>query len=470
MFGQTEFFEAFDLNDAVKILESTLYSVIRRRGLNGLKLSVSPVSNPKGYSIKFKDCLIARIRKGARVQRLEFPQPNGRSQDKIKNQEEIEKIPLGRLEDVELYAGKAGEICAAIIDSWPTDFHCCSRYEECSNARSCTHPDKDAAIGCYYRKVLVAGKIFYGKNRNIDDSGAVAEDDYKKYTKPAELHKAVNMLNGIISGIDADGTANSAEMAELVNWCSLHENLRNRPPFNELLPIIDRVVQSEVIDIDDKQEILFICREFTSDAKYYDIKTALQQTLNGILHGTLSDGVLSDKEILYLNSWMDESDFLTGTYPYDEIRDIIKQVLADSVITEEERGRLMAVMGNAIEFKNSYNLCEADFKSLRKKYSIEGVCADNPVIEFVGKSFCFTGESYSRTRDELSMLVEAKGAIVKKSVTKKLDYLVVCGRGNQCWAYDAYGRKVEAAIDLRRDGANIVILNEEDFMKAINNA
>lgn len=45
-------------------------------------------------------------------------------------------------------------------------FGCCSRYNECSNARKCIHPDQMYATACDYRKNLESGKIFYGKRKN----------------------------------------------------------------------------------------------------------------------------------------------------------------------------------------------------------------------------------------------------------------------------------------------------------------
>lgn len=47
-------------------------------------------------------------------------------------------------------------------------FGCCSRYEECSDKKTCIHPDIKLASGCYYKTNLEDGRIFYGKNRNID--------------------------------------------------------------------------------------------------------------------------------------------------------------------------------------------------------------------------------------------------------------------------------------------------------------
>lgn len=44
-------------------------------------------------------------------------------------------------------------------------FGCCSRYEACSDAMKCIHPDPVFASSCQYRQNLLAGRIFYGKNK-----------------------------------------------------------------------------------------------------------------------------------------------------------------------------------------------------------------------------------------------------------------------------------------------------------------
>ncbi|NLX02205.1 MAG: hypothetical protein GXY40_06715 [Syntrophomonadaceae bacterium] len=48
-----------------------------------------------------------------------------------------------------------------------TPFGCCDRFEKCSDERKCIHSDLIYATACQYRKNLVAGRIFYGRNRNI---------------------------------------------------------------------------------------------------------------------------------------------------------------------------------------------------------------------------------------------------------------------------------------------------------------
>ena len=46
-------------------------------------------------------------------------------------------------------------------------FGCCSRFEECSDAKKCIHPNRMYSTACAYRSNLEAGRIFYGKNRNV---------------------------------------------------------------------------------------------------------------------------------------------------------------------------------------------------------------------------------------------------------------------------------------------------------------
>ena len=46
-------------------------------------------------------------------------------------------------------------------------FGCCNDFIKCSDAKHCIHEDDRFFNGCYYRENLEAGRIFYGKNKNI---------------------------------------------------------------------------------------------------------------------------------------------------------------------------------------------------------------------------------------------------------------------------------------------------------------
>lgn len=252
-----------------------------------------------------------------------------------------------------------------------------------------------------------------------------------------------------------------------MHWCSLHEHMRERHPFSELFPAIEMILQDGKIDEDEKQDLLWMCNNFINGSSFYDDATSSIQFLSGLVHGLMADGDLSDEEIKALKLWLDDNDFLQGTYPFDELSSMIHTILEDKIITDDERNSLIAFIGNLIEFKDSYNLSEPNFAELRKKYSVCGVCAFCPDVTIKGKRFCFTGESYRSSRSEIQEEVEKRGGLFRKAVSSKTDYLVVGNAGNPCWAYACYGRKIEEAISLRKNGAKLQIINETDFWDAI---
>lgn len=288
-------------------------------------------------------------------------------------------------------------------------------------------------------------------------------ESYQKFTKPAQLHKAINTLRGLVAGISSDGGASPAEMTELAHWCELHSHLRDRHPFSELLPVVENACSDGIITDDEAKDILWLCSNFADSSSYYDATTSAIQFLAGLVHGIMADGELSDKEVAALSSWMSANSFLSGTYPFDEINGMLHAILADRKVSEDERGQLMALFSDIIDFTSSFNLNQIDFDRLKDKYSISGVCAANPEISFENKVFCFTGESYRAKRAEIAKIINSLGGRFNADVSKKVDYLIVGSSGNPCWAYSCYGRKIEDAVRLRRTGAKIVIVNENDF-------
>lgn len=70
-------------------------------------------------------------------------------------------------EGVARFADFLSIVMDSVINAIPKQFDCCSRYNQCSDARRCIHPDPEMAVACGYRKILKQGHIYYGKNRNI---------------------------------------------------------------------------------------------------------------------------------------------------------------------------------------------------------------------------------------------------------------------------------------------------------------
>ncbi len=291
-------------------------------------------------------------------------------------------------------------------------------------------------------------------------------EEYQAFTTPAQLHKAINTLRGLVAGITTDSKASQTEMAELIHWCELHSHLRNRHPFSEILPVVEAACEDNVLTEDESKDILWLCGNFVDDAGYYDQITSSIQFLAGLIHGVMADGTLLDTEIKAIRSWIQTNDYLAGVYPYDEINSLLSVILEDKVITSDERDQLMAFFSNLIEFQDSLNLNANEFESLRNRCKISGICATCPTIHFTNHTFCFTGEFQRGKRSDLERTVSELGGMCRSSVSKKTNYLVVGNLGNPCWAFACYGRKIEEAMALRKEGHSVIIVNETDFWDA----
>lgn len=292
-------------------------------------------------------------------------------------------------------------------------------------------------------------------------------DEYRIFTTPAELHKAVNTLKGIVAGITTDRQINDDEINELSHWCLCHAHLIERHPFNELIPLIESVYQDGIITESESRDIVWLCNNFVSDADYYNLVTSSIQFLSGMIHGILADNEISDEEIHMLKKWTTANDFLAGSYPFDEIESLLLSILEDGTITNDERNTLKAFLSNFIDLKSSYNLNDAEITALREKYSISGICAACQEIEFKDNLFCFTGQSLKAKRKDIADLVVSLGGKFNNNLTNKTRYLIVGNDGNPCWAFSCYGRKVEEAIERRKNGQHLTIVNEVDFWDAV---
>ena len=98
-----------------------------------------------------------------------------------------------------------------------------------------------------------------------------------------------------------------------------------------------------------------------------------------------------------------------------------------------------------------------------KDIKISGLCTSDPNVEFEGKSFCVTGVLNRGNRKDLENRIINLGGIISDSVSKKTDYLIVGDNGNPAWAFACYGRKVEKAINYRKEGHTIMLIHEYDF-------
>jgi hypothetical protein len=283
---------------------------------------------------------------------------------------------------------------------------------------------------------------------------------YFKYTAKPRHDKAINTLLGILEGIAADKTVTTQEWELLAKWVDENQSLTDRHPYNEIIPVLIDAMTDGRISEEEHQDLIWLCNQLRSQ-EYYDQITADLQRLQAILAAIAADGVVSEAEVEKLSEWLEDHTDLRACWPFDEVDSLITSVMQDRKIDPEEQKMLL-------EFFQSFAPDDMQFdRPMPTKKTVQGIYAVAPEIVFGDRRFCFTGESSRATRAEMKTMAMDRGAKVVPSISPALNYLVVGTNGNPCWSYACYGRKIEKAMRLRQEGAQIIIVHESDFFDSI---
>ncbi|MCT8866281.1 BRCT domain-containing protein [Shewanella xiamenensis] len=285
---------------------------------------------------------------------------------------------------------------------------------------------------------------------------------YMKTTR-SRMDKSINSLLGLFEGVAIDGRVNQAEIDFLNLWLAEYRDVQARHPFNELVPVIETVIGTGLLSEDERQDVKWLCENLTS-VKYFNVITADLQRLHAILGGIISDGIISEDELNALSEWLGEHEHLRSCWPYDEVDSLITSVMADQRIDAQEHKMLLNFFSEFILTLDDNTITNPLSEEQR---TLVGICAACPDIAFEGSTFCFTGASSKYTRSGFNSIVEQLGGMSAKHVSKKVNYLVIGAEGNPCWAYACYGRKVEEAVKLRKEGVTLLIVHEHDFHDAV---
>lgn len=274
----------------------------------------------------------------------------------------------------------------------------------------------------------------------------------------------MHTLEGILTGISIDQKINEKEIKALKAWLEDNKELSNKRLFIEAYNLIEEVLEDGVIDEEEKQDILWFCQKFTTENTYYSEITSDLQRLHGLLGGIVADGVITKEELEGLDEWMSDNFHLKGCWPFDELETLILKVLEDGIIDEEEHNLLKTFFAEFLKTKDHKKL---SFPLNEVEKDIMALCAVCPTINFENSVFCFTGKFKDISRKKLEDIVVKCGGRVANGVSKDINYLVIGSDGNPSWAFSCYGRKVEKAIDLRKQRINITIAHEFDFWDAV---
>ena len=188
-------------------------------------------------------------------------------------------------------------------------------------------------------------------------------------------------------------------------------------------------------------------------------RTAMDQLLR-LCKSFMADNYLSEDEIRQLGAWLDNHREVFEEWPGTVIAQRVQQVLADGVVTEEERADLQRLLKKAAGEKPDINLA----LTLATRLPIDD---PPPDVLFPERCFCFTGEFVWGSREKCKQAVLEREGLCHDKPVSTTDFLVIGTLANEKWAHETYGRKIETAVSLRSSGHGLRIISEEHWSKFV---
>lgn len=270
-------------------------------------------------------------------------------------------------------------------------------------------------------------------------------NDYSEKIPKQIITKSLNNFYGLIHGIDADLKINDIEISTIRSWIGENSRFSKIYPFSVILHMTIKVLEDNIITSEEKCLILEETKKYLSADSFSEVTLSLQ-ILIGILEGISCDKLIRHEELVELQKWLFDNIHLKGNYPYDEIINILEEVLKDGFITEDE---------NSI-------LCD-----LFKKFVNPAEEKNDGTIILENKIVCLTGDFSFGSKSDVELIIVKLGGHRADSVTLKTDILVVGGNGSDNWSFGNYGTKVKKALELNSKGKNILIIGEDSFLEMI---
>lgn len=274
--------------------------------------------------------------------------------------------------------------------------------------------------------------------------------------------KLNNVFLGFVEGIFIDGKINTLELEALIRWIERYPEATEIKGFENILQIVDDVVKHPNKLNEKYNEIIKVLNLF-KNTDFYIQSTADSQWLHGLLAGIVCDKTLNVDEVRLLNQWLKDNDHIEDDPIYIDLFEKLKPFRLTKSVDDAVVKDILKSIQKYVSY-DDYGLPVTAVTSSKDDANPDFYHGEFSIDGF---SFCFTGASSRFTKAEWQSVVESNQGTFAKNMTKSVDYLVVCNKGNAKWAHMSYGRKFEQALKWQRDGVNILILTEDDFVREL---
>lgn len=182
--------------------------------------------------------------------------------------------------------------------------------------------------------------------------------------------------------------------------------------------------------------------------------------LIGITAGITADNEVNQSEALFLQRWLEDHLLHLDDPVVNILYRRLNDMLVDNVLDAEEAQELLALLK---QFNGGTTASPALFCA-PSSLPLNDPC---PAIDWLEKSFMFTGTMAYGPRKECEAVILDRGGVIGASVSKKLHFLVIGSVGNEQWLHSSYGTKIKKAVELREAGTPIALVSESHWQNAL---
>jgi len=278
----------------------------------------------------------------------------------------------------------------------------------------------------------------------------------------ANQNKLGNLFLGFFEGLFIDGRVHIKEIEALIKWVEHYPECVDLPHFETLYNLLLKAAEDPEFLLLKHKEISEIMVKFKR-SDYFIKNTCDVQRLHGLMAGIVCDQTLNQDEVFALNQWLKDNDHLEEDPIYTEVYSKLKPVRVNKAVDEKTINVVLSTINRYVNYDN-YGIPKVAVSSSQENQNPDFYHGSFAIEGF---TICLTGASTRYTKAEWKNAIEAKNGIFKDDMTKSVDYLVICNKGNPHWAHMSYGRKFEQALKWQQDGVGIKILTEDDFVKIL---
>jgi len=172
----------------------------------------------------------------------------------------------------------------------------------------------------------------------------------------------------------------------------------------------------------------------------------------GICKGIISDKMINHQEADFLSKWLSNNSKIAHRWPAKILYQRINKMLKDGILEQDEKTELFDTLR-----KITGETSEALAGNMATKLPLTD---PPPTVVFSNQNYCFTGHFVTGTRKQVETIVIDRGGNTQERPTLDTNYLVIGELGSADWIHSTFGRKIERAVEIKKQCA-INIISEE---------